>query len=176
MPFDPSTTLLGEGRFLRLVRRAGWEYVERARPVGSVFIAAVTDDRHLILTIEDRIPVNAPVVGLPAGLVGDEPGTEGEPPEAAVRRELIEEAGYAADHVEILSRGPTSPGMTDEVIALALATGLTRVGPGGGRAAESITTHPVPLAEVDAWLAARVAEGALIDPKVYACLYFLDRR
>ncbi|CAN5618287.1 NUDIX hydrolase [soil metagenome] len=167
--------VLGEGRFLRLVRRAGWEYVERTRPVRSVFIAAMTDEGRLLLTVEHRIPLGRAAVGFPAGLVGDLDGEENESLETAVRRELIEEAGYEPRSVEFLSQGPTSPGMTDEVIALALATGLSKVGDGGGIAGESIAVHEVPLDEVDAWLRARVAEGALIDPKVYACLYFLGR-
>jgi ADP-ribose pyrophosphatase len=35
--------------------------------------------------------------------------------------------------------------------------------------------HLVPLVEADSWLQARAAEGYLIDPKVYAGLYFLGR-
>src|SRR5579859_4102111 len=130
------TDILAEGRFLRLLRRNNWEYAERRRSVGAVFIAAVTDDRRLVLIIEDRIPVRARVVAFPAGLVGDEARYEGEPPVAAVRRELIEEAGYDAASVEFLTRGPTSAGMIDELIDLVLATGLRRVGPGGGTAEE----------------------------------------
>jgi ADP-ribose pyrophosphatase len=173
-PGDAET--LGQGRFLRLVRRNHWEFVERTRPVRSVFIAAVTDDGRLLLTVEHRVPVSADVIGFPAGLVGDSDEDAEESLEVATRRELIEEAGYEPRSVEFLSRGPTSPGMTDEVIALMLATGLHRVGAGGGVGGESITVHEVPLAEVDGWLNARVARGALVDPKVYSGLYFLDRR
>jgi ADP-ribose pyrophosphatase len=167
--------VLGEGRFLRLIRRQGWEYVVRARPVRSVFIAAVTDQGRLLLTREHRVSLGRAAVGFPAGLVGDLVGEESEAIEAAVSRELVEEAGYEAASVEFLSQGPTSPGMTDEVIALALATGLRQVGPGGGIGGESIVLHEVPLGEVDAWLDARVAEGALVDAKVFACLYYLAR-
>jgi ADP-ribose pyrophosphatase len=165
--------VLGEGRFLRLVRRGHWEYVERIRPIRSVFIAAVTDDGQLLLTLEHRIPLGRAAVGFPAGLVGDIEGQEDEALEAATRRELQEEAGYEASAVAFLTQGPTSPGVTDEVIALMLATGLRKVGAGGGTEGESIALHEVPLGAVDGWLRARVAEGALVDPKVYTGLYFL---
>src|SRR5438270_7882 len=79
--------VLGEGKFLRLIRRDGWEYVERTRPIRAVFIAAVTEDGKLLLTDERRVPVGASVVGFPAGLVGDSEGSEGEELEAATRRE-----------------------------------------------------------------------------------------
>ena len=168
--------VIGEGRFLRLVRRQGWEFIERTRPIRSVFIAALTDDGKLLLTHEKRIPVGGvAVVGFPAGLVGDVEGTEDEALETAVRRELIEETGYEPDSVTYLTRGPSSAGITDEVINIMLATGLHKVGDGGGVEGESIQVTEVPLGKVDAWLRARVAEGTLVDPKVYTGLYFIER-
>jgi ADP-ribose pyrophosphatase len=159
----PGEETLGQGKFLRLVRRDGWEYVERTRPVRSVFIVAVTPQGRLLLTREDRIPVGRTVVGCPAGLVGDVLGEESETLEAGVRRELLEETGFEA-------------AMNGEVIAIMLAEGLRRVAPGGGVEGESIVVHEVPLDHVDAWLRRCVADGLLIDPKVYAGLYFLGRR
>ncbi len=167
--------IIGEGRFLRLIKTQGWEYVERTRPIRAVFIAAVTDDGKLLLTNERRIPLGTSVVGFPAGLVGDTPGSEDEDYETATRRELVEEAGYHPESVVFLTKGPTSAGITDEVIAIMLATGLTRVGEGGGLEGESIVIHEIPMPEVDAWLKARVAEGTLVDPKVYTGLYFIER-
>jgi ADP-ribose pyrophosphatase len=170
---DPE--IIGEGKHLRLVRRDGWEYVERARPIRAVFIAAVTEEGELLLTIEQRVPMGGGVVGFPAGLVGDIEGEEDESYEEATRRELVEEAGYHPESVQFLTKGPTSAGITDEVIAIMLATGLRQVGAGGGIGGESIAIHKVPLPEVDAWLKSRVAEGTLVDPKVYTGLYFIER-
>ena len=169
----PDAETLGQGAFLRLVHRDGWEYVERLRPILSVFIVAVTAEGRLVLTIEHRVPVGRAVVGLPAGLVGDDAGAESESLEAAARRELREEAGFEAERITVLAQGPPSPGMNSEVVALVLAEGLRQVGAGGGVAGEAIVVHEVALPEVDAWLAKRRAEGHLIDPKVYAGLYFL---
>lgn len=53
-----------------------------------------------------------------------------------------------------------------------LAPGLQRTGRGGGVDHEDITVHEVPLAEMVAWLEARARTGVLIDPKIYAGLFF----
>jgi ADP-ribose pyrophosphatase len=89
---------------------------------------------------------------------------------------LEEETGYRAERVTVLCEGPTSPGQTDEVIAVVLAEDLTKVGPGGGLAGEKVAFHEIPLVEIDSWLQAKVQSGALIDPKVYTVLYFLRQR
>ena len=121
----------------------------------------------LILVEQHRPPVDQPVIELPGGIVGDLTGSADESPEPAARRELEEETGYRAGTLQFFADAPTSPGLSDEVVGIWVARGLERVGPGGGDASESITTHVVPLAEVDAWLAA-VRARALVDLKVYA--------
>jgi ADP-ribose pyrophosphatase len=168
--------VIGTGLFLRLVRKSGWEYVERTRPVGSAFIGAITVDGRLIVTEEYRVPMGRWVIGCPAGLVGDLEGSESEQLADAVGRELVEEVGYQPGMVRLLTAGPTSPGQNAEVIAIVLADGLRRVGPGGGTAREQIRFHEVPLAEIDGWLSDREREGRLIDPKVYSVLYFIRCR
>jgi ADP-ribose pyrophosphatase len=35
--------------------------------------------------------------------------------------------------------------------------------------------HLVPLAGIDGWLRTKAAEGLLIEPRIYAALYFLTR-
>jgi ADP-ribose pyrophosphatase len=40
---------------------------------------------------------------------------------------------------------------------------------------EDITVHEVPLAQVHSWLEAKAKSGVLVDPKVYAGLYFIGR-
>jgi ADP-ribose pyrophosphatase len=50
------------------------------------------------------------------------------------------------------------------------ATGLTRVGDGGGDSDENITVHRVALAEVPAFVAARRAAGVAIDTKMLLIL------
>ncbi len=166
---------LHTGRFLALVKEGHWEYADRTNATGAAIIVAVTEEQKLLLVEQYRIPVHARTIELPAGIIGDEPGSSDEDHAEAARRELLEETGYEAGHVEALTHGPASSGLTSETVTLFLATKLRRVGPGGGVAHEEITVHEVPVAEVHTWLEAKARSGVLIDPKIYAGLYFIGR-
>lgn len=165
--------ILHMGRFLAMVREGDWEYVERVNAAGACLIVAVTDEGKLILAEQYRIPLHARTIELPAGIIGDDPDSTDESHAEAARRELLEETGYRADHLEVLTTGAASSGVTSEVVTLFRARGLKRVGSGGGVAHEDITVHEVSLGELDAWLEAQARAGVLVDPKVYAGLYFL---
>lgn len=161
------------GEHLRLVERRGWEFADRRSVTGIVAIVAVTEDQELLLVEQWREPVSARVIELPAGLAGDEPGREDEAIEEAARRELVEETGYRAERFEMLTAGPPSPGFGTEVIHFLRAVNIRRVGEGGGEGGEEITVHSVPLSGVDTWLEQRSGHERMVDPKVYAGLYFL---
>ena len=171
-PSHPSPPrVLGEGRFIRLVQREGWEYSERARGSAAVMALALTDDDEVVLVEQLRVPVGAPVIELPAGLVGDE-DDDAEHPETAMGRELVEETGFAAERIEWLGHGPEAPGSSSAMVTIYRATGLTRVGTGGGVAGtESIRVHVVPRAALPDWLRAREREGRLVDSRVWAALF-----
>lgn len=171
-PNAPTETL-AEGRFLRLQKQGRWEFVSRVQANGAAFLCAVTDDRELVLVEQYRVPLRSRVIELPAGIIGDDPAFAGESIEAAAARELEEETGFRAGHIERLLSGPTAPGMSSEMLHLFRATGLVRVGAGGGVAGEEdITVHVVALDAVPAWLAARSAAGVLVEPRVYVGLWF----
>ena len=163
-------------KFLALIKEGHWEYVDRVNATGSALILAVTPENNVLLVEQYRIPVHARTIELPAGIIGDEPGGSDESHAEAARRELIEETGYDAQRVEQLTIGPACSGITTERSTLFHATGLRRVGKGGGVAHEDITVHEVPLAGITAWLEAKAKTGALIDPKVYAGLFFLTQK
>jgi ADP-ribose pyrophosphatase len=154
------------------VVRDGWEFADRTGIGGIVAIVAVTPEGRLLLVEQDRPPVIGRVLELPAGLVGDEPGSEGEDPVAGARRELLEETGFEADRWEVVAEGPVSPGTTSEVITLLRATGLHRTGPGGGTGPESLVVHEMPLEGAARWLADREREGLQVDLKVWAGIFF----
>lgn len=163
--------IMHEGKFLRTVREGRWEYVERINADGAVMVVAMTPQREMVLVEEYRFPLHAPVIGLPAGIAGD----EGEETKlAAAVRELREEAGFEASSWEHLFDGPSSPGLATEMVGFFLASGLSRVSEGGGVAHEQITVHCVGLDEIDAWLREQAAAGKVIDPRIYAGLYFLS--
>jgi ADP-ribose pyrophosphatase len=169
-------SVLAEGRFIRVVSRSGWEWVERTNTSGAVVIAAITTARELVLIEQYRIPLDRRVIELPAGLVGDLAESREEGLFEAARRELLEETGYEAQGIECLLDGPSSSGLTNEVFTLVLAKDVQKVGHGGGDATEDIRVHVVPLAGIDAWLASKTREAFMISPKIYAALYFITRQ
>jgi ADP-ribose pyrophosphatase len=170
-PHDLPETLYG-ANYLRLVRRGRWEYAERTNASSAVIVVAVTPQNRVLFVEQYRVPVQCASIEMPAGLVGDL--GEAESIETAAVRELEEETGWTAERIEYLMAGPSSSGMSNEMIAFVRAHGLRRVGEGGGDESENIRVHEVPRGEVAAWLAGKMAEGYSIDPKLYAGLYFLD--
>ena len=166
--------VIGEGRFLRLVSDQGWEYVERRRCRAVVGVVAVTVEKKILLVEQFRPALGQATIELPAGLVGDG-GDEKENILDAARRELLEETGYAARDLAILTEGPSSSGLTSEVVTIVLARGLKKENAGGGVGGERITVHEVPLSEVDPWLEDRRKSGRAIDPRIYVGLYGLLR-
>jgi len=173
MKMNDQPVLQWEGNFLRVIQCGRWEYADRVGTTGAVAVVAVTEDAKLLLTEQYRIPVGCRVIELPAGLAGDAPEQAAEALADAARRELLEETGYEAREMTRLASGPPSAGLASEIVTLFQATGLRRVAAGGGDAQEQIQVHEVPLAGVDRWLEARIAQGVMVDPKVYAGLYLL---
>jgi ADP-ribose pyrophosphatase len=162
-----------EGKYLRLVKRGHWEYAERTNAGSAVIVIAVTPERKLLFVEQFRIPLGAPTIEMPAGLVGDLDAHD--TMEEAARRELLEETGWLASEVKVLMVGPTSSGMSNELIAFVRARGLTRVHAGGGDETEDITVHEVPVDDAPRWLSAKMAEGYSMDPKLWAGLWLLER-
>lgn len=168
------TKTVFEGDHLLVLEREHWQFVERKKGKTAVAVVAVTDDGKLVLTEQLRHPVNARVLDLPAGLVGDEAGSEN--PERTARKELMEETGHACDSVEHLATGPSSPGITSERVSLYRARGVRKTGEGGGVEGEDITVHLVALDELAEWLKTKEEQGILIDLKIWSALHFLSQR
>lgn len=167
------TDLLYEGHYLRLKKRDNWEYAERTNAGSAVIIVAVTPDDNLLFVEQFRVPMNTTTIEMPAGLVGDL--DENDTIEAAAKRELLEETGWQAEEVKVLMIGPSSAGMSTEMIAFARARNLTRIHAGGGDASENITVHEVPVKDAPRWLAQKMADGYSMDPKLWAGLWLLDK-
>jgi ADP-ribose pyrophosphatase len=167
------TETMAEGTYLRLLKENGWEYADRVRGNGVVAIIALTEQDELVLTEQYRLPVRRRVVDLPAGLVGDVAGEEDERFEQAARRELLEETGFQGEAFESLFTGPSSAGMTTELVAFYLTRNVRRVEAGGGDETEEIEVHAVGRDRIGSWLRERIDKDVFIDPKVYAALGLL---
>ena len=164
---DSPEEVVWQGRYIIARRRGRWEYVARARNISAAVIVAV-DEGHILLVEQYRVPIGRTCLELPAGLIGDE--TEGEAVESAAARELEEETGYRPARMTDLGYYYSSPGMVSEGFTLLRAEGLEKIGEGGGVEGENILVHRVKLAEVPAFVAAKRAEGCVIDVRLLLLL------
>jgi ADP-ribose pyrophosphatase len=156
------------GQFLRMEvddhAHGIWEYARRQRNITAAVILPITDDDEVVLVEQYRIPLHAPCIELPAGLVGDE--TEGEAPHASAARELEEETGFRAHRWQHVGEFASSPGMVGETFHFYIARTLESIGPGGGVDGEGIIVHVVPRAGLNDFLTTARARGCCIDTRL----------
>lgn len=171
---DAPAEVLCAGKWLTLKRRGRWEFVERNTPGGAVIIVAVTPEDRVLFVEQYRVPIRAFTIEMPAGLVGDLEHASEEDLTSAAHRELEEETGYACGRVVHLHSGPSSAGMSTEMMHFVCALDLRKVGDGGGDDTENIVVHQVPRVEAGQWLHKKSREGYSIDPKLFAGLWFLE--
>ena len=113
-----------EGAIINLRRdkvtvQGGTSYREIIEHNGGAVIAALTEDKKLVMVRQYRKPADKVMLEVPAGKI--DPGEK--PLDAAVR-ELKEETGYTAAKVEFLTQFYPSVGYSEEVLYLYLCTGL----------------------------------------------------
>lgn len=128
---------------------------------GAVAVLVMDEQERVLLIQQYRHPIQARDWEMPAGLLD----VEGEDPIAAAQRELAEEVDLVAEHWEHLLTLHTSPGGSDEVITIFLATGLSPADDIFEREGEEVdmTLRWTPLDEaVEAVLDGRVRNGILI--------------
>jgi 8-oxo-dGTP pyrophosphatase MutT (NUDIX family) len=126
------------------------------RHPGAVAIVPVTDRDSILLVRQYRGAVDDYLIEIPAGTRD----VEGEKPEVTAARELTEEVGVRATHLEHLGSMYNTPGFCDERTELYLATGLQPASPSRHGAEERfISVEEVAFGDVDGL----VASGALID-------------
>jgi ADP-ribose pyrophosphatase len=168
------TEVLFAGRWLRLMKRDRWEYVERTNPGGAAVIVAVTPADKVLLIEQYRHPIQCKTIEFPAGLIGDDVGNAAEAAHESAARELEEETGWRPSRIEAIQSGPSSAGMSTEMQHFFRASGLVKTGPGGGLPGEGITVHEVPIDQAAIFVAECMKQGFAVDPKVYAGLFFLS--
>lgn len=168
--FDAPDQVMWQGRFITARKKGRWEYASRARGIRAAVILAIDEEDHVILVEQYRVPLGRNCIELPAGLIGDDDGSENEDATAAAIRELEEETGYRAARMEVIGEFYSSPGMVSESFTLLRAHGLTKVSDGGGTDGEDITVYRVPVSGVAEAIDGWRAKGCAIDVRMLLLL------
>ncbi len=134
-----------------------------ASAVVPLLTGADAADPQLLLIRQYRYATEGFVYEVPAGRL--EPN---EAPEACARRELREETGCTAEHIEHVFTMFTTPGFTDEKIHVFLATGLTR-GPHAHEGDEFIELVPVLLSRA----LEMIQKNEIVDAKTALAILYV---
>ena len=136
---------------------------------GAVGVVPVHEDGSVTLVRQYRAPVASSLWEVPAGLRD----VDGEPTATTAARELVEEAGLAAEHLEHLVTFHNSPGFSDEAVVVYEATGLSEV-PDDRQGVEEqhMLVRRIPLTEA----LAMVDDGRITDAKTVIALLTVARR
>jgi ADP-ribose pyrophosphatase len=167
---DAPDEVVWQGKFVTARKKGRWEYVSRARGIRAAVILAIDEEDHVLLVEQHRVPLGKRCIEMPAGLIGDDDGKQGEDASEAAARELEEETGYRAERMEMIGEFFSSPGMVSESFTLLKAHGLTKVGEGGGTDSEDITVHRVPVSGIAEAIADWRAQGLAIDVRMLLLL------
>jgi ADP-ribose pyrophosphatase len=135
---------------------------EYLRHLSAVAVVALVDDgRAALLVRQFRAALDEQILEIPAGLLD----VEGEDREAAVRRELEEEAGrVVTGELELLIDYIPTAGMSDQRVTIYLSrtSEPCEIRPHGPEEVH-MSIEPVPLDEVPAYIAAgRIGDGKSI--------------
>ena len=143
------------------------------RSPGAVGVLPLVFDAEgnpsVVLVSQYRPPYERAIIEMPAGMRD----VEGEDTSEVARRELIEEAGLQAGQLDLLTEILPSPGMTESVTTLYLATDCTPVPHDRhGPEEEHMDVLHIPLVEA----LAMVERGEIADAKSVVALLLTDRR
>lgn len=148
----------GSSGELELIRHPG------AAAVVPVLSPKDAEDPQILLIRQYRYAAGGTIWEVPAGKLDP-----GESPEACARRELLEEAGVRAGHVERLTSILTTPGFTDERIHLFAAWDLAE-GEHRREADEFMEVRPLALSQV----LRMIRDGEISDGKTICAVLFFS--
>ena len=149
---------------MKLVGSDGETYErEVIRHPGAVVLIPILDDGRLVLIENNRPTVGETLLELPAGTMEWD-----EDPEDTAARELAEETGFRAKKFTLIHEFYSAPGISDELMYLYLAHGLTP-GNHAREAVEDIENRIATKQEIKQWM----EEGKIRDGKTLIGLYSL---
>lgn len=131
---------------------------------GGAVVAALTDEKELLLVKQFRYPFQKFLLELPAGKLD-----LGEDPEICAARELEEETGYSAKRIVKLGQINTTPGFCTETLHIYLAAELTEGDHKREEGEYGMEIHSYPLNEVEDM----ITRGDITDAKTISGIFLL---
>lgn len=133
---------------------------EIVRHPGAAAVLALHENK-LIVVEQFRKPLGRTQIEIPAGKLDPN-----ESPDVAAARELSEETGYVAQHVELLQKFYTSPGFADELLYLYFASEVTQ-GEQNLDEDEDVIVKLITMEEADQY----ILSGDISDAKTILAIY-----
>ena len=129
----------------------------------SVCVLPLTERHEVVMIRQYRHPIGETILEIPGGFVDKR-----EDPAQAIRRELLEETGYAFEEVIPLGRTAANPGVLNNYTGLFLARNGRKVQAQALDPNEDIEVVLVPLEEVKRMLLA----GEIIQSMHALCMFY----
>ena len=133
------------------------EVFDRGNSVGALVYN--TETKKYLFTSQYRVGSEGVMIEVVAGKID-----EGETPQEAVKREIVEEIGYKVDTMLHITDMYLSPGGSKEVMALFYVEVSEKIGDGGGIEGENITVVEVDELGMSGNLFFNISEDGMITP------------
>lgn len=130
-----------------------------------VNIIALTKSKEVVLIEQFRHGIEETILEMPGGMIDD-----GEEPESAARRELLEETGFSSEEFKLLGKTRPNPAIQNNWIYHFVALNCEKTHNVKFDEHESIITKLVSLPEVKA----SILDGKITHSLVVAAFYFLE--